>query len=91
MKREPGYVPALQGYCRLLTATNDFSNSLVACDRTLSLEPWDGQALYQIGLSQLQLGRFEDALATFKQADRMDTPQLSRWTWPVCHSSPRAR
>ena len=38
-------------------------------------------ALYHIGLSQLPLGRFEDALATFKQADRLDTPPVSRWTW----------
>jgi tetratricopeptide (TPR) repeat protein len=29
------------------------------------------------------LGRFEDALATFKQADRFDTPQVSRWTWQL--------
>ena len=28
-------------------------------------------------------GRFEDALATFKQADRFDTPQVSRWTWMI--------
>jgi tetratricopeptide (TPR) repeat protein len=32
-------------------------------------------------MTQVQLGRFEDALATFKQADRFDTPQVSRWTW----------
>jgi Flp pilus assembly protein TadD len=38
-------------------------------------------ALYHIGLAQVQLGRFEDALATFKQADLFDTPQVSRWTW----------
>jgi tetratricopeptide (TPR) repeat protein len=32
-------------------------------------------------MTQIQLGRFEDALATFKQADQFDTPQVSRWTW----------
>jgi hypothetical protein len=31
----------------------------------------------------MQLGRFEDALATFKQADRFDTPEVSRWTWLI--------
>ena len=40
-------------------------------------------ALYHIGLAQLQLGRFEDALATFQQADRFDTPRVSRWTWMI--------
>ncbi len=39
--------------------------------------------LFHIGLAQVQLGRFEEALATFKLADRYDTPQVSRWTWPL--------
>ena len=55
--------------------------SLVTCARTLSFDPWNGLAWYHIGLAQIQLGRFEDALTTFKQADRFDTPQVSRWTW----------
>lgn len=75
------YIPALEGYCRLLTATNHFVESLPACARVLSFDPWNGLALYHIGLSQINLGRFEDALAAFKQADRFDTPQVSRWTW----------
>ncbi|WP_334398054.1 tetratricopeptide repeat protein [Bradyrhizobium sp. AZCC 2289] len=53
----------------------------MTCARTLSFDPWNGLALYHIGLAQIQLGRFEDALTTFKQADRFDTPQVSRWTW----------
>jgi hypothetical protein len=36
-----------------------------------------------IDLAQLQLGRFEDALSTFKQADSFGTPQVSRWTWKL--------
>ena len=49
----------------------------------MSFDPWNGIALYHVGLAQIQTGRFEDALATFKQADRFDTPQVSRWTWVV--------
>lgn len=81
LKREPNYIPALQGYCRFLTATNRFSDSLIACEKALSVDPWDGLVLYHIGLSQLQVGRFEDALATFRKADTFDTPEVSRWTW----------
>ena len=81
LKQEPNYIPALQGYCRLLAATNYFADSLIACEKALILQPWDGSVLYQIGLSQLQLGRFEDALATFQRADTFDTPQVSRWVW----------
>ena len=54
-----------------------------ACARALSFDPWNGIALYHVGLAQIQTGRFEDALATFKQADRFDTPQVSRWTCVV--------
>lgn len=81
LKQEPNYIPVLQGYCRLLAATNHFADSLIACEKALTLQPWDGSVLYQIGLSQLQLGRFEDALATFQRADTFDTPQVSRWVW----------
>jgi len=80
---KPTSIPVLEAYCRFLNATNEFVESLVACSRTLNFDPWDGPALTHIGLAQLQLGRFEDALATFKQADRYDTPQVSRWTWQL--------
>lgn len=80
---KPNSVPVLEAYCRFLNATNEFVESLVACARTLNFDPWNGLVLYHIGLAQLQLGRFEDALATFKQADRFDTPQVSRWTWKL--------
>jgi DNA-binding winged helix-turn-helix (wHTH) protein/tetratricopeptide (TPR) repeat protein len=81
LRIRPVSIPVLQAYCRFLNATNEFTESLVACARTLAFDPWNGMALYHIGLSQLPLGRFEDALATFKQADRFDTPLVSRWTW----------
>ena len=81
LRSRPVSIPALEAYCRFLNAINEFTESLVACARTLAFDPWDGMALYHIGLSQLPLGRFEDALATFKQADRFDTPPVSRWTW----------
>ena len=81
LKQEPNYIPALQGYCRQLAATNYFADALIACEKAMSLQPWDGSVLYQIGLSQLQLGRFEDALSTFQRADTFDTPQVSRWVW----------
>jgi DNA-binding winged helix-turn-helix (wHTH) protein/tetratricopeptide (TPR) repeat protein len=83
LRARPSSLPVLEAYCRFLSATNEFVESLVACARALNFDPWDGLALYQIGLSQVQLGRFEDALATFKQADRFDTPQVSRWTWQL--------
>jgi DNA-binding winged helix-turn-helix (wHTH) protein/tetratricopeptide (TPR) repeat protein len=81
LSARPGYIPGLEAYCRYLTATSNLVESLVACARVLNLDPWHGSALYQLGLTQILLGRFEDALATFTQADRFDTPAVSRWTW----------
>ena len=83
LRAQPNHIPAHEAYCRFLNATNQFSASLVACARALSFDPWDGIALYHVGLAQIQTGRFEDALATFQQADRFDTPQVSRWTWMI--------
>jgi len=81
LRAKPDYIPVLEAYCRFLTATNLFVDSLVACARTLSFDPWNGLALYHIGITQIQLGRFDDALAAFRQAEQFDTPQVSRWTW----------
>ena len=83
LRAKPNHIPAQEAYCRFLNATNQFRASLVACARALSFDPWNGIALYHVGLAQIQTGRFEDALATFQQADRFDTPQVSRWTWMI--------
>jgi DNA-binding winged helix-turn-helix (wHTH) protein/tetratricopeptide (TPR) repeat protein len=80
---EPDSLAVQEAYCRFLTTANQFGASLVVCARTLTFDPWNGIALYHLGLAQLQLGRFEDALASFKQADRYDTPPVSRWTWTL--------
>ncbi|MBR0713170.1 tetratricopeptide repeat protein [Bradyrhizobium liaoningense] len=81
LRSRPNSIPVLEAYCRFLSATNHFVESLVTCAKALSFDPWNGSALYLIGLGQIYLGRFDDALATFLQADRYDTPPASRWTW----------
>lgn len=83
LRAQPDYIPVLQTQCRYLSTANQFVESLVACGRALAHDPWDGTALYLIGLSQVFLGRFDDALATFRQADQFDTPEVSRWTWAL--------
>lgn len=81
LRSKPNSIPVLEAYCRFQSATNHFLESLVTCARALSFDPWNGSALYLIGLGQIYLGRFDDAFATFLQADRYDTPPASRWTW----------
>lgn len=77
----PRSLAVLDAYCRFQTVTNQFTESLVACARALTVNPWDGTALYNLGLTQIQLGRFTDALVAFSEAERYDTPEVSRWTW----------
>jgi Flp pilus assembly protein TadD len=81
LRSKPNSIPVLEAYCRFLSVTNHFVESLVTCAKALSFDPWNGAALYLIGLGQIYVGRFDDALATFRQADRYDTPPASRWTW----------
>jgi DNA-binding winged helix-turn-helix (wHTH) protein/tetratricopeptide (TPR) repeat protein/TolB-like protein len=83
LRVKPNSIAVLETYCRFLSATNHFAESLVTCARTLSFDPWNGLAHFLVGLGQLHLGRFDDALATFRQAERFDTPAVSRWTWLV--------
>ena len=54
LKAKPDSIPVLETYCRFLSATNNFVESLVACARVLSFDPWNGLALYLIGLGQIQ-------------------------------------
>jgi tetratricopeptide (TPR) repeat protein len=81
LRSKPNSIPVIEAYCRFLSTTNHFVESLVTCAKALSFDPWNGSALYLIGLGQIFLGRFDDALATFRQADGFDTPAASRWTW----------
>ena len=81
VRAKPDYLPVHEAYCRFLSATNNFVDALVACAQALTFDPWNGLLLYNFGLTQIKLGRFEDALATFTLADRYDTPDVSRWTW----------
>lgn len=74
LRARPDYIPVLETQCRFLSTTSQFVEGLVACGKALSHDPWDGIALYLVGLSQIFLGRFDDALASFRQADRFDTP-----------------
>jgi Tfp pilus assembly protein PilF len=83
LETQPNSIPVHEALCRFLTTTNQFKDALVACARTLTFDPWNGIALYHRGLAELNLGRFDDALATFLLADSFDTPEVSRWTWKI--------
>ena len=53
LRTRPNHIPTHEAYCRFLNATNQFRASLVACARALSFDPWNGIALYHVGLAQI--------------------------------------
>jgi len=81
MQVKPHYIPVLEAHCRLLTMAGQLPETLIACGRMLSFDPWHGIALFHLGIAQTRQGRFEEALASFKRADTFDTPPFARWTW----------
>lgn len=81
MQAKPHYIPVLEAHCRLMTMADRVPETLVACGRMLSFDPWHGIALFHLGIAQTRQGRFDEALASFRQADAFDTPPFARWTW----------
>jgi tetratricopeptide (TPR) repeat protein/TolB-like protein len=81
MQAKPHYIPVLEAYCRFLTMAGHLPETLIACGKMLSFDPWNGIALFHLGIAQTRQGRFEEALASFKRADTFDTPSFARWTW----------
>ena len=81
MQAKPHYIPVLEAYCRFLTMAGRLPETLIACGQMLSFDPWNGIALFHLGIAQTRQGRFEEALASFKRADTFDTPSFARWTW----------
>ena len=42
LRAKPNSIPVLEAYCRFLSATNHFVESLVICATVLSFDPWNG-------------------------------------------------
>ena len=51
LRSKPSHIPVLEAYCRFLNTTNQFVESLVACARTLSFDPWNGLVRFNLGLA----------------------------------------
>ncbi len=74
-----------EAYCRFLNATNEFAESLVVMRTDAELRSVErAGALSTSASSQMQLGRFEDALADV-HAGRPASIHLpvARWTWMI--------
>ncbi len=81
LKAKPTYLPGLDANCIYMRAVDRFLDGLPACDAVLAIDPWSVRAIKEIGINQMILGRFEEALASFVKADQLDTLHGIRWTW----------
>jgi DNA-binding winged helix-turn-helix (wHTH) protein/TolB-like protein/tetratricopeptide (TPR) repeat protein len=81
LKAKPTYLPALDANCIYMRAVDRFLDALPACDAVLAIDPWSVRAIKEIGINQMILGRFEEALASFERADQLDALHGIRWTW----------
>lgn len=80
---KPNYIPVLLAYCQFLTTSNQFISSVLVCGKVLSHDPWNGTALNLLGISLAHLGRFEEALSSFRKANKFNTPKAMRWKWMI--------
>ncbi len=73
-----GNADALVGMASLTAARHDFAASLDWAERALAMSPGDADAYAVVGDAQIELGRYDDAFASYQ--DMVDTrPDLSSY------------
>jgi TolB-like protein/class 3 adenylate cyclase/Flp pilus assembly protein TadD len=78
---EPHHIVALKANAALLRADGLFEDAIAASQVVIAQNPGEPWAYKEVGLSELYLGRFEEALAWFEKADQIGPRDPSRWTW----------
>jgi DNA-binding winged helix-turn-helix (wHTH) protein/tetratricopeptide (TPR) repeat protein len=67
--------------CHLLRAMRQFETAVGVCGELAQSFPNYPFVHKEIGYNKLMLGQFDDALAEFREADRIDPNSRLRWTW----------
>ena len=78
---EPRHIVALKIDAALLRAEGLFEQAIAASKVVIAQNPGEPWAHKEIGLSELYLGRFQDALDWFERADQIGPRDPSRWNW----------
>jgi tetratricopeptide (TPR) repeat protein len=81
LAKEPRHIIALKADAGRLRAEGKFSEAMAASRAVIAQNPGDPWAFKEVGLSQLYLGRLEEALEWFEQADQLGPRDPSRWIW----------
>jgi class 3 adenylate cyclase/TolB-like protein/cytochrome c-type biogenesis protein CcmH/NrfG len=78
---EPHHIVALKIDAALLRAKGLFEQAIAASKVVIAQNPGEPWAHKEVGLSELYLGRFQDALDWFERADQIGPRDPSRWNW----------
>jgi adenylate cyclase len=78
---EPRHIGALKVHAALFRAEGKFDDAIAASQAVIAQNPGEPWAYKEVGLSELYLGRFREALNWFKKADRIGPRDPSRWIW----------
>ena len=78
---EPRHIVALKIHAAVLRAEGKFEEAIAASQAVIAQNPGEPWSYKEIGLSQLYLGRFEEALIWFEKADQIGPRDPSRWIW----------
>lgn len=78
---DPRHIVALKVNAGLLRAEGRFDDAIAASQVVIAQNPGEPWAYKEIGLSQLYLGRFAEALDWFEKADQIGPHDPSRWIW----------
>ena len=78
---EPHHIVALKVNAALLRADGLFEDAIAASKVVIAQNPGEPWAYKEVGLSELYLGRFQEALDWFEKADQIGPRDPSRWIW----------
>jgi adenylate cyclase len=78
---EPRNIVALKIHAALFRAEGLFDDAIAASQVVIAQNPGEPWAYKEVGLSELYLGRFHEALDWFEKADRIGPRDPSRWIW----------
>ena len=78
---EPRHMVALKANAGRLRAEGKFNDAIAASQAVIAQNPGDPWAYKEVGLSELYLGRLQEALSWFEKADQLGPRDPSRWIW----------
>jgi DNA-binding response OmpR family regulator/tetratricopeptide (TPR) repeat protein len=81
LRIDPNHVGASLSRCEWFRAKLRYEDGLRFCEEVLARYPTSTRALKEIGYDKAYLGRAEEALEAFAQADQLEPNSPRRWTW----------